>query len=226
MPALNARQRALEAQLLKLDDTAMLLGTLDGFLAGIHICPKLILPSEWLPHVWGPGEDDGGPAFESHDHIKTLMAGVLRHSDDVADALARGRYRPVLESDEDSGEVFWEFWAEGFDQACRLRPDAWTPILEGAGDPEHEEASASLSMLAALCLMAVDGAGKEELDGADAEGLAEAAPELIPMCVKTLYEHRIKDAAPAPAPTAKPGRNSPCPCGSGKKFKVCCGKAE
>ena len=23
---------------------------------------------------------------------------------------------------------------------------------------------------------------------------------------------------------AKPGRNAPCPCGSGKKFKHCCGK--
>lgn len=22
----------------------------------------------------------------------------------------------------------------------------------------------------------------------------------------------------------KPGRNSPCPCGSGKKYKQCCGK--
>ena len=26
-----------------------------------------------------------------------------------------------------------------------------------------------------------------------------------------------------PAPAAKTGRNDPCPCGSGKKFKKCCG---
>ena len=32
------------------------------------------------------------------------------------------------------------------------------------------------------------------------------------------------EAAPDPAkPVAKVGRNSPCPCGSGKKFKKCCG---
>jgi len=34
---------------------------------------------------------------------------------------------------------------------------------------------------------------------------------------------------PPPAETIhsedKPGRNDPCPCGSGKKFKQCCGKA-
>ena len=26
-------------------------------------------------------------------------------------------------------------------------------------------------------------------------------------------------------PVKKPGRNEPCPCGSGKKFKQCCGRA-
>lgn len=30
-------------------------------------------------------------------------------------------------------------------------------------------------------------------------------------------------AAPAPAKKGKVGRNDPCPCGSGKKFKKCCG---
>jgi uncharacterized protein YchJ len=31
-------------------------------------------------------------------------------------------------------------------------------------------------------------------------------------------------AAPStPAKSAKTGRNDPCPCGSGKKFKKCCG---
>jgi uncharacterized protein len=30
--------------------------------------------------------------------------------------------------------------------------------------------------------------------------------------------------APAAAPGRVPGRNDPCPCGSGRKFKVCCGR--
>ncbi|HYP08335.1 MAG TPA: SEC-C metal-binding domain-containing protein, partial [Bryobacteraceae bacterium] len=29
--------------------------------------------------------------------------------------------------------------------------------------------------------------------------------------------------AAAPVPAGKVGRNDPCPCGSGKKFKKCCG---
>ena len=31
------------------------------------------------------------------------------------------------------------------------------------------------------------------------------------------------DRPPAPVPAGKPGRNAPCPCGSGKKYKHCCG---
>ena len=28
-----------------------------------------------------------------------------------------------------------------------------------------------------------------------------------------------------PVPAKPPGRNDPCPCGSGKKYKKCCGRA-
>ena len=36
-------------------------------------------------------------------------------------------------------------------------------------------------------------------------------------------EEETVEEAPAPAPPQKAGRNDPCPCGSGKKFKKCCG---
>lgn len=30
----------------------MMFSDLDGFLTAVAIGPKLIMPSEWLPHVW------------------------------------------------------------------------------------------------------------------------------------------------------------------------------
>jgi preprotein translocase subunit SecA len=33
-----------------------------------------------------------------------------------------------------------------------------------------------------------------------------------------------KQAPPVKRETRKVGRNEPCPCGSGKKYKKCCGK--
>jgi hypothetical protein len=37
-------------------------------------------------------------------------------------------------------------------------------------------------------------------------------------------ESEVRMEEPAPAASQKIGRNDPCPCGSGKKFKKCCGK--
>ena len=41
-------------------DDAMLLSELDGFLAGVIVCPDLIMPSEWMVVVWG----EDAPVFD------------------------------------------------------------------------------------------------------------------------------------------------------------------
>jgi preprotein translocase subunit SecA len=53
----------------------------------------------------------------------------------------------------------------------------------------------------------------------DADGLvqSDAAPGGGP--------RPLLDRPPAPNPYAEVGRNDPCPCGSGKKFKKCHGAA-
>ena len=55
-------QAVLKQALLSLGEDAMLLEELDGFIAGLLVCPDLIKAGEWLPFVWGT--DSGGePAF-------------------------------------------------------------------------------------------------------------------------------------------------------------------
>jgi len=56
----------------------------------------------------------------------------------------------------------------------------------------------------------------EELAG----GLGEHEEELL----HDAFETRL-GMVPAPAVSVKVGRNDPCPCGSGKKYKKCCGAA-
>ncbi|MBQ2707482.1 MAG: SEC-C domain-containing protein [Clostridia bacterium] len=38
--------------------------------------------------------------------------------------------------------------------------------------------------------------------------------------------HPVGVNGTAPARTPKVGRNDPCPCGSGKKYKKCCGRGD
>ena len=53
-----------------------------------------------------------------------------------------------------------------------------------------------------------------------------AQQQLIEPAVRQLFQHFLKQRAPASKPitreTPKVGRNDPCPCGSGKKYKKCC----
>ncbi len=49
-----------------------------------------------------------------------------------------------------------------------------------------------------------------------------ALPGTIPLSER-LVEALKTPAPPAPFSGKKPGRNEPCPCGSGKKYKQCCG---
>ena len=65
------------------------------------------------------------------------------------------------------------------------------------------------------------------------DALTAAAPHQIGPWVVTLNEWRLANCDPTQdletprssfsTPASKVGRNDPCPCGSGKKYKKCCG---
>ena len=115
----------------------------------------------------------------------------------------------------------------------RLRPDAWEEIALS----DDKEASASVSMIVALNDFYY---GRSELTEEAEDELDRMAPGLIPEFVRNLNAwtkswqvgKRGSSAAQPHVrsgreePTAfgrKVGRNEPCPCGSGRKYKRCCG---
>jgi hypothetical protein len=55
---------------------------------------------------------------------------------------------------------------------------------------------------------------------ADIEKIRQMKPIDIPV-----NGHQDSTNEPVAAAGVKPGRNDPCPCGSGKKYKKCCGRA-
>jgi uncharacterized protein len=68
-------------------DTLSLEG-LDGFFCALAVAPELVLPSEWLPLVWGEEE---GPAFESEAQAERILGLIMRHWNHVNRAV---RVRP------------------------------------------------------------------------------------------------------------------------------------
>ena len=160
------------------------------------------------------------------DDLETLrMHPLMVHWDDErrAELVALGTADAELAKTAVTGSM----WAEGFlDGAVTLEE-----IGEVWQLPADDEAMAVYDdmILQVRALKLAD--GSEELAAHIAQHYGDVAPtrdELIDEACAAVQGLRIwwLDFGPKPAPRhveATPGRNEPCPCGSGKKFKKCHG---
>jgi uncharacterized protein len=178
---------------------SMMLSDLDGFLTGIAVGPELVMPSEWLPVVFG----GGAPEFADEAEAKAILDAIM------------GRYNEILRqiADDDLDPVFWAGrdgtliaadWAEGFLQAIMLRADAWERLFRSKRDGQ---------LLVPILALCGDENG-ESLLGIppdEEDRVMEEAAEFIPACVAAIDAYW----------RAKRQRQASI---SGKKFKKCCGK--
>jgi len=110
---------------------SMMLSDLDGFLTAIAIGPELVMPSEWLPVIWGDDE----PVFTDEAQMPAVLGGILCRYNQIQREIMDGSFAPILWSDAD-GTVGGTDWAEGFMQGVELRATKWERLFrsdEGAG---------------------------------------------------------------------------------------------
>jgi uncharacterized protein len=195
---------------------------LDGFLCALVVGPETILPSEYLPVIWG-GELSDADAFQSEAQFSEVLTGVMRHSNAMIRAFEEsGVYVPWMYEASDTWRL-GQRWAQGFMRGVDLRRAAWGPLLH---DGEVGGAIIPVALLA----------GELEPDWLQrpvtTEEQQKHAELMLAGCVR-MYEyfraarlqaaHAARDAGVVRRSAPKVGRNAPCPCGSGRKFKHCCG---
>ena len=201
----------LDALLLENED-CMLLSELDGFLTGIAVSPDPIPPSLWLRRIWY----GGAAPFDDDASLEQFVRLVTRHYEAVLDSLARpGGYEPVMDIDSRNGDTLWEVWAEGFAAAMRLGSTGWNR-LRASDDQGAAAALAGVSELVAIA------EGRVTLSDDEEARRDRDSAVLIATWMHVLYDWRQDTARNTTV--AKPGRNDPCSCGSGTKYKKCCGR--
>jgi len=199
-------------------NTAMNLEQVDGFFCALAAGPS-VPAIEYMPVIWDTCEDPDshrGPAYDSPEQAEYVLDLMTRHWNSIAQRLEKGyQHNPVLEHRSDELEA--RYWAGGFIRGVALRAKEW-------GAHGNSFVSEFLNTIVVL--------------GTDEDHLAEAAIDcelrdklvaaLPPNLLRLHHLWRGQDD-PFPPPTTtryegrKIGRNEPCPCGSGKKFKRCCG---
>ena len=209
------------------ENVPMSLSELDGFITGLLTCPDVIAISEWMPVVWGTHGDARFPDLETASETIEL---VIAHYNALAEQISGSRWlAPIYGIESNSGATLWEPWINGFTSAQGLRPKTWTNLYDRAG----EEVQSCLQFIMALHDIYW---GEDSFDTQTLAEIDESAPDIIPNCVATILRasrpelfHRGSSTPASRAGTtsrvkkAKADRNDPCPCGSGRKYKVCCG---
>jgi uncharacterized protein len=198
----------------------MRLSEADGFLAGIAVCPEPVSIEEWLPAILNLQPAEKVEAFLDPDLAESFAGLLLEGFNRVSDEMAGGAYLPIANADARDGEEFWHLWISGFAKAMALRPASWDRFA--LGDDLTRNALKGLRNLIKLQQRGGD------LPAGDDSAMAALAPMLIPIWVGFLHSWLRSGSSaeyfepPDFRPTAAPGRNDPCSCGSGKKYKKCC----
>jgi len=226
-PLSNAEFDELDAFLMAdgRPEAIMDIAMLDGFVTALLIGPNTIQPGQWLPLVWGETPDDP-MGFESPEQMQRIVGLIMRLYNDRANGLQEGvdLYDPVVYSKEVEGKKVSviDEWCTGFMRGVQMDPKGWDPLFQS-----DEDAALMMPMI----LYGTE-SGLEQLQQNEAlrqrhQNLADA----LGICVIGIRDYWLPKRKAGAAVTVrrdapKVGRNDLCPCGSGKKFKKCCGSPE
>lgn len=207
-----------------LEDRSMDLSMLEGYLTAIVIGPHVVMPSQWLPWVWDADEGVVEAEFSGLEQANRIMGLLMRFLNGIAQTFMTDPavFDPLYWQGAQWGAAEW---CEGFLLGTQFEPQAWAGlwVMQPTWATPFLRLGTETGMLTTM---------KER----DADQWMQAvAPTLVK--IHAFWQERRspesgiveedfgfgRPSGPAMRATPKVGRNDPCPCGSGKKFKKCCG---
>ncbi|MFM8574503.1 MAG: UPF0149 family protein [Limnohabitans sp.] len=218
----------------------------EGFLAALVCCRRPSPVDEWLPVLLGLDE---GASFASDAQRAQFLDLWQRRFEEVRLALdteiqaldedkayapevmdVRGAIAslPPEERQEIEGEdipSFAQVWALGFMYAIESWPEEWEAPKDKEAAKWHD-----------LSLQAIVALTEDDTDEATLSAFGEDGPPSVSEKRLNTYGEALwavydlreiwRNIGPRVQQVIKgdtPGRNDPCSCGSGKKYKKCCG---
>jgi uncharacterized protein len=195
-------------------DSTMSLEMLDGFFTALVIGPELVAPSEYFSVIWR-ADNGSGPDWDSPEQAQHVFNLLTKHWNAIAARrLVSAEHCPMI--DNFGIAMRGEEWADGFVAGIEMRKDAWGPIFD------DRRADQVVMPILALC----GHTPKEvqvQLTAEMRDGILEQLPATVQMIAAYWRAPNLGFPRREPPRSTKVGRNEPCPCGSGKKFKKCCG---
>ena len=207
------------------------LAGLHGFLTSIGSSPLVINPSEWLEGIFNK-------EFDSIEKAQEIMELVFRMYNQILRELQEECFLPLLSFDNHDA------WAKNVDRKALSN---WctqyltgTTFYEDVMDnllrhgTEDDTKAINVSLFTLMLFADIDNQmvkdSKNNIDHMSIEEIEKDREKILPMFPKVIqafYSYwrdfeEMMEKADEDLSNHKIGRNDPCFCGSGKKYKKCC----
>ncbi len=210
-----------------IQETSMDVSTLDGFLTAIAIGPRVVRLSEWLPLVWDMDGGQAEPEFSSEAEASHIFSLLMRHYNSIVETFNTDptAFEPIFWRSDLWGASEWcegfitgfQFADEDWGGIAREKPTWLDPFIKlGTNDVVENDLSAEV---AEKCMNEV----KPFVLKLHAYWQAELNKQKSVSGVSNFFGGGTTQTPQVVRGGPKIGRNDPCLCGSGLKFKKCCG---
>lgn len=198
------------------------------------IGPGPISPSKWLPWIWDADAGEHEPDFADEEDFRETLGLIVRLMNRLVEAFDRDPrlFEPVFAGKDISHA---EQWCEGFLIATdNLDIETWTVLFDRPTKSDDSEDVITHFVQPLLRLGTEDGRELSAMDGLAQQWVDSIVPCLVDIqdfwrtWNDVLSDEPDEEWGPVEVPyrreAPRVGRNDPCPCGSGRKFKKCCGR--
>lgn len=209
-----------------------------GFLFAVACAPELIQPSEWLPIIIDPDN----AAETSLETKKAITGGLMSLFNEMSRQIQQAdtKLPPDISFHDDAmanleSDASISQWARGFTEGYYWLEKMWSGYIP---DEVEEEFGYQLTVLCFFSSrkMAVSLYADVKNEDVTLESMADNMQRIFPDALRgtALLGNAIHEALASRGDSThqsagrgeKVGRNDPCPCGSGKKYKKCCASAQ
>lgn len=203
-------------------DDGMPLEMVDGYYSALICSPDMISPSQFLPNILGSHE------FETPSQSSKYISYLLRHWNTISRHITKNKPYPLIASRYDDifkDKLYGLAWCVGFVEGTKENLKAWSKISNDTKNKYLVEPILSLAHeyknYITIKMISIKINERHEF--------LRSISKHLPMIYKYFDSDRIqsrksKETTCDRNKINKIGRNEPCPCGSGKKYKHCCGK--
>lgn len=185
-----------------------------GFMMALLSGPDALNPTNWLPEILG--EESLFDAKERTEIERLVMAMAA----DMRMKLNEKILPDLWFYEDEAGNPDFYTWCNAYLYALDIVPTDW---FEAVDQEEFEDLFYPIMALGGIYDNEENGEVILHLNEKELTQLESDLPHVL-LDIYWYWQAIINKPQTVRREGEKVGRNDPCPCGSGKKYKACCGK--